>query len=222
MSGGPLRVWFVTRRQPLSGPAATDQAVPTRADVEVRRSARRRRTVTAFRENGKTIVVIPASLSAKEESDWVERMLVRIRAQESRLTAQGDLAERAVVLSQRYFGGRARPSSVRWVTNQNSRWGSCTPSEGTIRLSHRLKGMPEWVIDSVLVHELAHLFESGHGPRFQALVSAYPQMDRAQGFLAGVVHAQAHGVLPVGGPAPDAVPTHGASNSVCGEDGTLF
>lgn len=209
----------MTRRQPVRGPTAIDAAAPKRADVEVRRSARRRRTVTAFRENGKTVVVIPAGLSAKEESDWVERMLARIQAQENRLSAEGDLAERAAALSQRYFGGRARPTSVRWVTNQNSRWGSCTPSDGTIRLSHRLQGMPEWVIDSVLVHELAHLFESGHGPRFQALVSAYAQMDRARGFLAGVVHAQAHGLQGAGRPDSDEVSGQAAA---CGDDGTLF
>jgi predicted metal-dependent hydrolase len=207
--------------------------------VEVRRSARRRRTVTAFRENGKTVVVIPASLSAEEEAAWVERMLARIQAQENRLTTQGDLADRAAALSARYFGGRARPASVRWVTNQNGRWGSCTPSEGTIRLSHRLQGMPEWVIDSVLVHELAHLIESGHGPRFQALVRAYPEMERARGFLAGVVHAQAHGLrrasLPGGGEAPDQAadceeaPAHGGElaadeerAAACARDATLF
>ncbi|MGH8889748.1 MAG: M48 metallopeptidase family protein, partial [Acidothermaceae bacterium] len=84
------------------------------------------------------------------------------------------------------FGGRTEPSSVRWVANQNSRWGSCTPADRTIRLSERLRVMPSWVIDYVLVHELAHLIEIGHGPRFQELVDRYPKAERARGYLLGV------------------------------------
>jgi predicted metal-dependent hydrolase len=92
-------------------------------------------------------------------------------------------------LSRRFLAGLAVPSSVRWVSNQGSRWGSCTPVDGSIRLSDRLSGMPEWVVDYVLVHELAHLLEIGHGPRFQALVSHYPKAERARGYLLGVTAA---------------------------------
>ncbi len=83
--------------------------------------------------------------------------------------------------------GSPKPTSVRWVTNQGSRWGSCTPVDGTIRLSDRLATMPGWVVDYVLVHELAHLIEIGHGPRFYRLVDAYPKAERARGYLLGVV-----------------------------------
>ena len=83
--------------------------------------------------------------------------------------------------------------SVRWVTNQNGRWGSCTPADRTIRISHRIQDMPDWVIDYVLLHELAHLVEANHGPRFWALVDTYPRAERAKGFLAGVSHADVSG-----------------------------
>jgi predicted metal-dependent hydrolase len=72
---------------------------------------------------------------------------------------------------------------VRWVDNQHARWGSCTPADGTIRLSSRMIGFPRWVIDSVLVHELAHLIEIGHGPRFDALCARFPLTERATGYL---------------------------------------
>ncbi|MGC5410050.1 M48 family metallopeptidase, partial [Streptomyces sp. DT225] len=144
--------------------------------VEVRRSARRSRTVSAYREGDRTIVLIPARMSEAEERRWVDVMLDRLAAQESRrVLGDTELAERAERLSAQYFAGRARPASVRWVTNQNTRWGSCTPSEGSIRLSHRLQGMPEYVVDYVLVHELAHLLVPGHGPRFWRLLDAYPR-----------------------------------------------
>ena len=96
-----------------------------------------------------------------------------------------DLRQRALGLSDRYLGGLATPESVRWVDNQKSRWGSCTPGDRTIRLSARLRGMPAWVIDYVIVHELAHLLEPGHDDRFWAWVDRYPQAERAKGYLLG-------------------------------------
>jgi predicted metal-dependent hydrolase len=156
--------------------------------VEVRRSARRRRTVSAYRDGDRTVVLIPARMSRAEERRWVSLMLERLAAQESRRRpSDADLLERARELSGRYLGGRARPVSVRWVSNQMSRWGSCTPSDASIRLSLRLRGMPAYVVDYVLVHELAHLLVPGHGQDFWALVARYPKSERARGYLDGVV-----------------------------------
>src|SRR3954468_8808796 len=154
--------------------------------VEVRRSKRRRRTVSAYRDGDRIVVLIPASLSKKEEADWVAAMVARLEKQERRLKpSDDDLLRRALGLSDRYFGGIAIPESVRWVDNQSARWGSCTPGDRTIRLSVRLQGMPSWVIDYVLVHELAHLFEPSHDPRFWGWVDRYPQSERAKGYLLG-------------------------------------
>nr|WP_202468920.1 M48 family metallopeptidase [Streptomyces sp. SID2888] len=175
--------------------------------IEVRRSARRRRTVSAYREGDRTVVLIPARMSEAEEQRWVTVMLDKLAAQENkRVIGDAQLAERAERLSAEYFEGRARPTSVRWVTNQNTRWGSCTPSEGSIRLSHRLQGMPEYVVDYVLLHELAHLLVPGHGPRFWRLLEAYPRTERARGYLEGVVAAER---LPHQ-PAPAGEQGHGA------------
>ncbi|MEU9744083.1 MULTISPECIES: M48 metallopeptidase family protein [Streptomyces] len=173
------------------GVTGRPQRGPATSAVEVRRSARRNRTVSAYREGDRTIVLIPARMSEAEERRWVTVMLDKLAAQESRrILDDGDLTDRARRLSAQYFDGRARPASVRWVTNQNTRWGSCTPAEGSIRLSHRLQGMPEYVVDYVLVHELAHLLVPGHGPRFWELLDAYPRTERARGYLEGVVAAE--------------------------------
>ncbi|MFF2641846.1 M48 family metallopeptidase [Streptomyces niveus] len=173
------------------GVTGRPQRGPATSAVEVRRSARRNRTVSAYREGDRTIVLIPARMSEAEERRWVTVMLDKLAAQESRrILDDGDLTDRAKRLSAQYFDGRARPASVRWVTNQNTRWGSCTPAEGSIRLSHRLQGMPEYVVDYVLVHELAHLLVPGHGPRFWELLDAYPRTERARGYLEGVVAAE--------------------------------
>ena len=156
------------------------------AAVEVRRSKRRRRTVSAYREGDTIVVLVPATLTRAEEAEWVETMVARIeRAEARRRPSDDDLMGRALALSDRYLGGIAVPESVRWVDNQSSRWGSCTPGDRTIRLSARLQGMPTWVIDYVLVHELAHLIEAHHNDSFWAWVDRYPQAERAKGYLMG-------------------------------------
>ncbi len=158
--------------------------------VEVRRSARRRRTVSAYREHDRTVVLIPARLSRAEEKRWVALMLERLAAQErKRRPSDAALLARARELSDRYLGGAAQPASIRWVANQSSRWGSCTPLDASIRLSERLRGMPGYVVDYVLLHELAHLLKPGHGPDFWALLASYPKTERARGYLEGVAAA---------------------------------
>ena len=154
--------------------------------VEVRRSKRRRRTVSAYREGDRIVVLIPASMSKRDEATWVAKMVARLERQEKRRKPSDEqLLARAAVLNDTWLGGLASPSSVRWVSNQKSRWGSCTPGDRSVRLSERLQQMPSWVVDYVLVHELAHLIEPGHDAKFWAWVDRYPKAERAKGYLAG-------------------------------------
>jgi predicted metal-dependent hydrolase len=164
--------------------------------VEVRRSRRRRRTVSAYREEDGTIVVLlPARMTKAEEREWVTTMVARLeKSEERRRPSDEGLARRAEALSAKYLAGLARPESVRWVHNQHSRWGSCTPADRAIRLSSRLQGMPSWVVDYVLLHELAHLLERGHTPTFWRMVDQFPRAERAKGFLEGVALAATAGL----------------------------
>jgi hypothetical protein len=163
--------------------------------VEVRRSPKRRRTVSAYRQEGRLVVLVPARMSRAEEGEWLRTMVAKVAASElRRRRSDDDLVRRATALSRQYLGGRAVPLSVRWVTNQSSRWGSCTPAEGSIRLSDKLQGMPAWVVDYVLLHELAHLLEPGHGQAFWTLLESYPQLERARGYLQGVSAAAGLGL----------------------------
>lgn len=156
------------------------------ADVVVRRSRRRTRTVTAFREGGRLVVAIPDRFTRRQEREWVRRMVERLESQEQRRRPSDDaLTARAAELSRRYLGGQAVPTSVAWSSRQGRRWGSCSTAEGAIRISTRVRGMPSWVLDYVLLHELAHLLSGGHGPEFWALLAGYPRLERARGFLDG-------------------------------------
>ena len=173
-------------RLPSLGRQRYGDLMPPDSEVEVRRSKRRRRTVSAYREGDRIIVLIPASLTRRQEAEWVETMVARIeKSERRRRPTDDDLLSRATALSEEYLGGLAQPVSVRWVDNQRSRWGSCTPGDRTIRLSARLQGMPSWVVDYVLVHELAHLLAPGHDASFWAWVDRYPQAEKAKGYLLG-------------------------------------
>lgn len=154
--------------------------------IDVRRSRRRTRTVSAYRDGDTIVVLIPARMSQTEEQEWVATMVQRVtRAERRRRPDDEALVTRARHLCESFLGGRVQPSSVRWVTNQHSRWGSCTPADGTVRLSSRLQGMPAYVIDYVLLHELAHLLVAGHDQRFWDLVNRYDLTERARGYLEG-------------------------------------
>src|SRR3954454_6868999 len=112
-------------------------------EVEVRRSHRRTRTVSAYRKDGKVIVMIPARFTRAEEAEWVDTMLGKLARTEQRgRRTDEQLMRRARELSRDYLPGNGAPSSVRWVTNMPPRCGSCTTGEATIRLSDRLQTMP--------------------------------------------------------------------------------
>jgi predicted metal-dependent hydrolase len=155
--------------------------------VRVIRSDRRRKTVSARLENGVLVVRAPAAISDEELAPIIEGLKKRLgRRRRASPPSDEVLAKRAQELNKRYFDGRLTWRSIRYVGNQTTRFGSCTPADGAIRLSDRLATMPAWVRDYVLVHELAHLLEANHGPRFWQLVNRYPLTERARGYLMAV------------------------------------
>jgi len=147
--------------------------------VEVVRSARRRKTVSARLVGHVVRVSIPARMSKAEEARWAREMLERF--QRRARSAGVDLEARAGQLARHL--GLQLPLRIQWVDNQNYRWGSCTPAERSVRISSQLAKEPRWVLDYVIVHELAHLHVSGHNQAFWDLVGRYPLAERARGFL---------------------------------------
>ncbi len=147
--------------------------------VEVVRSARRKKTVSARELGGVLRVSIPATMTKAEEQHWVTEMVRR--TDRRRAAGSVDLAARARLLAERY--DLSPPRSIRWSENQQWRWGSCTPSDSSVRISSRLAGEPGWVLDYVIIHELAHLDIAGHNAQFWALVRRYPRAELARGFL---------------------------------------
>ena len=157
-----------------------DAPVPTEPfQVEVVRSKKRRRTVSAQMHGDVLRVSIPSWMSKSEEATNVAEMVRRFKRKLA--TQEVDLAERARILAKRY--SLHTPNNIEWAESLTSVWGLCTPSTKNIRLSTRLVGFPSWVLDYVIVHELAHLHVSGHGPEFWKITRRYEKTERAIGYL---------------------------------------
>lgn len=162
-------------------------------DVRIIRSERRKKTASARVVDGVLVVRAPAHLSQAELDEVVENLQARVERRQKRDALDDAVLERAAKrLNKRYFGGKLEWTSIRWVTNQTKRAGSCTPSKGTIRISHRVASMPRFVRDYVVMHELAHFKEPNHSDRFWKLVNRYPKTERARGYLMAVGLEQLH------------------------------
>ena len=154
----------------------------SRYPVEVIRSERRVKTVSARIVEGVIRVRIPAWMSEADEHKFVKDVVERI--EQERRSHAIDLDARAAMLAERF--GLPTPESIRWSKTQRQRWGSCSVHSGHIRISDRLVDVPPWVLDHVIVHELAHLEVADHSPAFAALVNANPLAERATGYLMAV------------------------------------
>ncbi|MGH9244980.1 MAG: M48 metallopeptidase family protein [Acidimicrobiales bacterium] len=157
--------------------------------VEVVRSAKRRKTVQAVLVGNTVRVHVPARMSKDDEDRYVHELVGRL--QRRHRSHDADLESRAAALADRHR--LPHPASIRWSDNQRARWGSCSTWSADIRVSRRLADFPPWVLDYVLVHELAHLVEANHSPAFWALVNRYPKAERARGFLVAKGLEREHG-----------------------------
>jgi predicted metal-dependent hydrolase len=153
--------------------------------IEIVRSPRRRTTVSARIQDDTLVVLAPQDIPERELQEIVQKLAARLENRRTRrqLNSSRALMDRAQELNKAYFKGQLQIASVEYVTNQERRFGSCSPQRRAIRISHRLAPVPVWVRDYVIVHELAHLVHPNHGKRFWALVKRYPLAERARGYL---------------------------------------
>lgn len=179
-------------KHPARVGSSGSRSAPGSLPVEIRRSARRRKTVSARVEDGKIVVLAPADLPAEQERQLVEKLVTRLSRSTTKRHSERDdawLTRLADSLATQYLDQvttvRRRPARIRWVSNQRHRWGSCSIATGEVRISDRLLLAPEYVLAAVVMHELAHLSEANHGPRFHALANRYPRWAEAKAWLSG-------------------------------------
>jgi predicted metal-dependent hydrolase len=160
-------------------------------EIVVIRSTRRKKNISAYRQGGRIVVSIPARMSKADEREMVPQMVAKIRAQEAAATMSEESLHIRVdeLLTELAPEITLRPSSINW-RGMRERWGSCTGTDRTIRISDRLKGAPDYVVDYVLFHEAIHLQYFDHGPEFKALLVRFPLEDQAEAYLSGYEAAE--------------------------------
>jgi predicted metal-dependent hydrolase len=153
-------------------------------NVEIIRSKRRRKTVQAKIVDNSLRIYLPAGLTKNEESKWINQMKERILKKQRRyeLNNTTDLKKRAEVINDQYFDGKLT-FSIQFVTNQNTKHGSCTPASKRIRIADDIADYPAYVQDYLIMHELTHLIYPNHSKGFWEKVNEYPHVERAKGFL---------------------------------------
>lgn len=160
----------------------------TPSQITVIRSKRRKKTIQTKYGDGHLWIYLPSGMSARDEQKWIARMIERSNRWEQKKTikeSDGWLLQRAQHINKKYFDGTLE-FSIRFVTNQNSRFGSCTSLDRTIRISEKVKTMPPWVQDYIIIHELAHLLHPDHSKKFWEKVNQYRYTERARGYLIAV------------------------------------
>lgn len=152
------------------------------------RSRRRKKTVSArVKRRGAVLEVrVPAWLSSVKAKDYADKFLMGIETRSKRVASDSFLEKRAKRLNKNYLGGKIKSFAISWSKRQKKSFGVCNHNERTIRISDRVKKAPLWVIDYLVLHELAHILEPNHGKRFWQIVRKYPKIERAKGFLRGV------------------------------------
>ena len=126
------------------------------------------------------MVTVPTHLDEAQRIKVAHELVLKLSSRED-----VSLAQRAQELQEEFFPELTIPFTLRWVNNQNTRWASCSPATGQIRVSSRLARVPSWVLDAVLVHELAHLLIPSHSKDFKKLVARNPRTAEADIFLEG-------------------------------------
>jgi predicted metal-dependent hydrolase len=158
------------------------------SQITIIRSRRRKKTIQTKCGDGRLWIYLPSGMSTKDEQKWIDKMIERNkRWEQKKILPQSDnwLMQRAQDLNKKYFNG-SLDFSIRFVTNQNSRYGSCTSIDRTIRISERVKTMPSWVQDYIIIHELTHLLHPDHSRRFWDKVNQYKYAERAKGYLIAI------------------------------------
>lgn len=175
----------------IKNPDGSELAVLLRRDKRLRKSARWEK-----RPDGSILLRIPQRMSRRFIPDLltdIEHQLTKQKRRAKRRT-DADLQSLASAINTKYFSGQITWNAIRWVGNMNHRLGSCTnggPTDGHIRISDKIRGWPQWVVEYVIAHELAHRIHPDHSSDFWEFLSqAYPLTDQARGFIKGFAFAQ--------------------------------
>ncbi len=167
---------------------------PHTLTIEITRDRRLRTSVRWTLKHDTVQIRAPEHISTRELDRLTDDIIARVLKQRASTRERNDyeLEHRAGAINRRYFGGELRWHTIRWVSNMTKRLGSCTSggsTDGDIRISDRIKLWPDYVVDYVIAHELAHRKFPNHSAAFWDYLASYPHTERARGFIEGIAFA---------------------------------
>ena len=156
-------------------------------DIEIRRRAYQRRLRISVKPGGHVVVSagkhVPVLLIngfIRQHQAWIEKTVAKLKDRPVSILKKHDpveykrlkksalkLVEERLAHFNREYHFVFKKISIR---NQKSQWGSCSKS-GTLSFNYKLLLVPPELADYVIVHELCHVGEHNHSPRFWALVN---------------------------------------------------
>ncbi len=159
----------------------------------VRRDKRLKKTSRwEWQPDGNILLRVPHTLPNRFVKQHINEISLKLKQQLAFAERRTDveLQKRAEYINKKYFGGTIHWKAIRWVSNMNTRLGSCTnggSTDGHIRISDKIKKWPSWVVDYVIAHELVHRLHANHSKEFWSKLTAnFPQTEHARGFIQGV------------------------------------
>ena len=155
-------------------------------EVKINFSRKRIRTIGARMVGDTMHINAPAGIPQERLQRVIDKFKIRFEKQKLRQELNKTpetLQEIAQRLNNQYFSGKLEIKSIEYSVNQDRIFGICNHRTKNIKISYRLKEMPDWVRNYVIIHELAHIIEPNHGENFWNIVNRYSLSERARGYL---------------------------------------
>ena len=155
-------------------------------EVKVNFSQKRSKTISAKMVGDTMHINAPAGIAQERLQRVIDKFKKRFEKHKIKRELNKTpeiLQEIAQRLNRQYFSGKLEINSIEYSANQDRIFGLCNHRTKNIKISYRLKEMPDWVRNYVIMHELAHIIEPNHGENFWNIVNKYSLSERARGYL---------------------------------------
>lgn len=155
-------------------------------EIKIKYSHNRRRTVGARFISGAMHIYAPSGIPEHKLNPIIDAFKKKFEKKQMKKELNSNperLLEITNDLNRKYFDGKLEVKSIAYSGEQDKMYGVCYHKRKEIWISYRLKEMPDWVRNYVIVHELAHLLQPNHSADFWNLVNRYKLAERARGYL---------------------------------------
>ena len=151
-------------------------------NIVIQRSKRRKKTLQAVLRDNTVKILAPSTTSDAEIKKFLDKFLKKLELKDIILNNDKELLSRANKLKKKFIPD-APDFTIVFQESLKRTWGKCFTNQRKIVINPVLGTYPKWVLDFVIVHELAHLLIPNHGKEFRSLVNRFKLKERAVGFL---------------------------------------